>query len=196
MDFYDNPSFVHKLMEYITRSRMQWEDECNAFLGEKCGSCILANDEVNCPTVSPQLYAEFILPYEKQLIEYYGELGYFHSCGDLTPLLHYIKPLAPKLLQVSPWTDLEAACAAFAGTDTVLDIWAHVSDDVMYATGEHARQAMSRIYGICRTGGIAGFQINSGNIQQTPRGTEEDDIKIMQWADACRSAQGIHGMDN
>ena len=188
MDFYDNPEFVHELMAFVTRSRMQWEDACNAFLGEKVGY-ILANDEVNCPTLSPALYSEFILPYEKQLLSYYGSLDYFHSCGNLTPLIPYIKEMDPAMFQVSPWTSLEAACKAFAGTRTVLDIWVNTSDDVMNASGGHARQVMSRLTAACREADIAGFQFNSGNIQQIAKTVQGDDAKIIQWANACRSAQ-------
>jgi hypothetical protein len=188
LDFYDDPDFVHELMSFVTRSRIQWEDASSAFLGETCGY-ILANDEVNCPTVSPAIYTEFILPYEKQLLSYYGSLDYFHSCGDLTPLIPHIKTMDPAMFQVSPWTNLEAACKAFAGTRTVLDVWANTSDDVMNASGEHARQIMARRTATCREADIAGFQFNSGNIQQVAQTPQADDDKILQWADACRTAQ-------
>jgi len=185
-DFYDNPEFVHELMSFVTLSRIQWENACNLFLGESCHACILANDEVNCPTISPSQYAEFIMPYEKQLIGYYGAFEYFHSCGNLTALIPYIKTLEPALFQVSPWTDLDTACSAFAGTKTVLDIWVHVSDDVMNASDEHVQQVMARYYETCRNADIAGFQFNSGNIQQMSQSIEADDKRIARWAQACR----------
>ena len=190
LDFYENPDFVHELMSFVTCSRMEWENSCNSFLGQSCNSCILANDEVNCPTVSPSLYEQFIMPYEKQLIEYYGEFEYFHSCGDLTALIPYIKTLEPKLFQVSPWTGLDAACDAFSDTGTVLDVWVHVSADVMNATPEHTQRTMKQYYETCRNSGIAGFQFNSGNIQRMGRNIEDDDEKIIRWAEACRSAGG------
>jgi len=188
-DFYDNPDFVHDLMSFVTDSRIKWEDSCTKFLGQTCNACTLANDEVNCPVVSPQQYAQFILPYEKRLIQYYGEFEYFHSCGNLTALIPHIKTLEPNLFQVSPWTDPEVACAAFSNTKTVLDIWVNVSGDIMHASPDHTIQTMKRYYEICRKADIAGFQFNSGNLQRMAQSLDVDDKKISHWAQACRLAK-------
>ena len=185
MDFYDNPEFVHDLMSFVTHSRIQWEESCNGFLNES-SSYFLLNDEVNIPTIGPSHYLEFILPYEKQLLNYYGILDYYHSCGDITPLLPYIKTMSPDMIQISPWTDLETAIQTFSGTKTVLDIWSHVYGDVMNASEDHILKVMKHITAMCRNSDIKGFKLMSGNIQNFWKNPEADDIKILQWVNACR----------
>lgn len=188
MDFYDRPEFVCRLMEFVTEARIQWASERAKFLGQH-ETLILANDEVNVPTLSPSQYEEYVLPYERRLLSYYGELEYYHSCGNLTPMLEQIKTLRPRMLHVSPWTDLEKACELFSEEHTVLDVWVHVAGDVMYATEEQALQAVKRRVEICEKHRVEGYQFNSGNLQALGVTTEEDDEKILQWVRACRAAE-------
>lgn len=99
IDFYENPTFVHGLMEFITDSRLEWEAERQKFLDldfdedyiwsysyldyRKQNKTPLFNDEVNGDLFSPKTYSEFILPYEKKIKEELGEISYYHSCGNL-----------------------------------------------------------------------------------------------------------------
>jgi hypothetical protein len=52
------------------------------FLGEPVQKLKLYNDEVDCPTLSPGMYREFILSYEQELARIHGGLVYWHSCGN------------------------------------------------------------------------------------------------------------------
>jgi hypothetical protein len=187
MDFYDNEGFVHALLQFLTDARIRWDTERTKYIGTQ-DPYTLGNDEVNVPVLSPAQYETFVLPYERRLLDHYGRLSYFHSCGCLTPLIPFIRTLNPSLFHVSPWTDLSAACDAFAGTGALLDVWAHVSDDVMNASARQAQAAMARRVRICRESRIAGFQLNSGNIQTVKPSLAEDNAQINQWVAACRHA--------
>jgi hypothetical protein len=114
VDLYKNPRFVHRLLDFLTEARIKWEDDRASFTGERMKKTWLANDEVNTPSLSPQLYEEFILPYERKLAQFYDGL-YWHSCGCTTALMPLISTL-PKVdvFHVGPWSQPGRALACLA----------------------------------------------------------------------------------
>jgi len=110
-----NPDFVHKLLTFITESRIRWERERERFLGVKTESGLLYNDEVHAQVVSPRVYEVFAHPYEKKLADFYSEgIFYFHSCGDITPFLDTIATIRGlRRLHISPSTDFRTAVQKF-----------------------------------------------------------------------------------
>jgi len=111
IDTFRNPNLVHKLLAFITESRMRWEREKERFLGEKTESGLLYNDEVNAQVISPRTYQVFAHPYEKKLADFYPKgIFYFHSCGDITSFLDTIATIRGlRRLHISPATDFETA---------------------------------------------------------------------------------------
>ncbi|MBC8389894.1 MAG: hypothetical protein H8E13_17855 [Actinobacteria bacterium] len=109
LDMRTDPDFVHKLMRYITDSRKKWEQDRISFLKEDKKMIDLWNDEVAIPTLSPKYFQEFILPYEKELDDFFGN-GYWHSCGDTTLIAKDIASINNLIMyHISSWTDLEKA---------------------------------------------------------------------------------------
>ena len=97
-EMYDDPEFVHDVINLITDTYInvldKWfelfpaKEELNVHwnLLHK-GKIMLRNDsDMN---LSPEMYAEFALPYDKRLLEYYGG-GCVHFCGRGD---HYIDKL-------------------------------------------------------------------------------------------------------
>ena len=126
-DVSDAPDFVHQLMDFLVAARIQWENDRAQFLGEDvtnkedrafyiypnyrhANHADIYEDEVDGNLFSPRMYKKFIFPYEKALAEFHGGARYYHSCGNLTPLLNTLKKL-PGLekFHVSPWTDLKTS---------------------------------------------------------------------------------------
>lgn len=105
----EDPPFIHRLMEFITQSRLKYEEEKAKVLGTKLIFLGLTEDEVDCNMLSPEMYQEFIFPYECRIAEKFKKV-YYHSCGNLTPILDIVTTL-PNLwkLHISSWTDLEVA---------------------------------------------------------------------------------------
>ena len=105
------PDFVHNLLNYITESRMRWEQEKEKFLGVKTTRGTLADDDVDAGIISPTIYQNFIFPYEKKLGEFYRDgIFYFHSCGNITPFLKHISMLRGlRRIHISPYTDFQKA---------------------------------------------------------------------------------------
>jgi hypothetical protein len=122
VDTFRRPDFVHKLMNFITESRIRWEKERERFLGSRIHHPHVDNDEVDCGIISPKIYKEFILPYEKRLADFYGgEIFYYHSCGNLTPILDSVTSI-PRLkrIEISPWTDFQKAVELLRGRGIII----------------------------------------------------------------------------
>ncbi|MFX0139721.1 MAG: uroporphyrinogen decarboxylase family protein, partial [Candidatus Hodarchaeota archaeon] len=106
-----HPDLVHKLLNFLTESRMRWEREKERFLGIRIEKSRLNNDEVDGQTISPKIYENFIYPYEKELANFYPKgISYFHSCGNITPFLDFIIRIRGlRRLHISHVTDFKTA---------------------------------------------------------------------------------------
>ena len=175
------PAFVHKLMRFIVDSRKQWFTEKAQFLGTGIDKGVLDNDDVNCPMFSPEIYKELVLPYEKELCEFHGGISFWHSCGDITPLLQLIREIPQiDLLHVGPWTSLEAAVRVFKNTP--LEKCLHPLRDVQSATKEEIEYNLKELI---RAAKDASVTIRADGIQVL-HSLEQDLEKIKLWISIAR----------
>lgn len=194
-DLMDDPAFVHRLMDFIVTSRIEWESERSKFLGikpqdlnyrwnycvyRKPASSDQYNDEVDGNLFSVATYREFILPYEKKLADFYGGVDYYHSCGNLTPFLADIAQLKGlKMLHVSPHTDLKKAVQV-RRPETVIQVSLHPVNDLLYATPEQMEAKAQEI--LAETQG-RNLQIWADALYE---GGEKTLSQAKQWLDISR----------
>ena len=121
VDMMEDPEYVHKLVKFAADSRISWEKQRCEYLGidpkdhdyrwkyiiyRDNWNSDSFEDEVNGNMFSKDMFEEFVLPYEKQIAEFYDGIGYYHSCGNLTPFLDGLKTVKIFGWQhVSAWTD-------------------------------------------------------------------------------------------
>jgi len=160
LDMVDQPDFAHQLFRYCTDFRLHFARERAQFLGEALPLGHIGNDEVTVPVISPDIYREFLLPYEVELAEFHGGLSCWHSCGDTGPLTALIKRI-PGIRQfyTGPWTNLDLVMHSF-GVKTPLDIAIHVVDDMLAASPEQMR---AKIRQVIRTCGAAPLKLRAGS---------------------------------
>lgn len=181
-DLYLNPKFVHKLMRILTDAHKEWVRERARFLGSPIEPGVLANDEVGSPSLSPQLYEEFVLPYEQELCEFYERIVYWHSCGNTTELASSIAKI-PKLdlFHIGPWTDMGKAKEAMK-SGTAFEKCLMPTEDVYFAIPEQIEVQLEEIRrimdGSAYTVRADGFQI--------VRSLEEDLAKIKRWSEIAK----------
>lgn len=186
LDSLADPEGVSMLMRYIVESNKHWRAEREKFTGEKNTSCKLYNDEIDCPSISPRIYEELILPFETELAEHYGGISYWHSCGNTTLLLPLLKRLPNlELLHIGPWTDYALATKLFAGTDTALDICVHPQSDVLEADEARMLQKIKDIHEKCAA---AAYSVRADAIM--PSTGMDEDAKIRQWAQLAAKVLG------
>ena len=145
MDMVTNPEFVHQLMKFINEARKEWVSVRARFLGRQVEKGNLYNDEVNCPTLSPQQYEEFVLPYEIDLCHFHGGIVYWHSCGNVTKLLDSIRKIPQiDMFHIGPWTSLVESKRVF-GEDTALEKCLMPTEDVQMASPKEIEEKLKEI---------------------------------------------------
>jgi len=129
-----NPDFVHKLLNFITESRIRWEKNKSKYLGVRTEKGSLYNDEVDAQLISPKIYQVFAHPYEVKLANFYPQgIFYFHSCGNITPFIDTIASIRGlRKLQISPVTDFKKAVNQFGG-NFVFEKRMHPVSDMLLA---------------------------------------------------------------
>lgn len=82
---YDQPERVHRLLKIITEKEIARIQDAFAAMGEKPGPASMADDY--SPYISLEMYEEFVLPYQQQIRDAFGDIVYFHSCVPDAKLL-------------------------------------------------------------------------------------------------------------
>lgn len=177
VDMILTPDFLHRLLRFVTNARKSWSKERAKFLKRKVDKGNLYNDEVNSPTLSPQQYEEFVLPYEMELCEFYGGISYWHSCGDTTRLLGAIRKIPDiDMFHIGPWTSLREARRVFARY-TALEKCLMPTEDIQFISeremGEKLENIRAILDGVSYTVRADGFQVISS--------LDDDLEKIRQW---------------
>ena len=180
-DMITAPDFVHRLMKFFNGSRIRWARERARFLGSKIEKANLYNDEVNVPLLSPLRYEKFVLPYEKEICDFFGGLLYWHSCGNISPLLELIREIPTiDMLHVGPWTDLPSVINVFRGTP--LEICLNPLSDVMLATELEMRSRIEYIMNTCKGNP---FTIRADGIHPA-KSVKHDVAQIKRWLRVAR----------
>jgi len=91
IDMLEDPKFVHRLMRVITDSEKEWVKERAKFLDSPIEKTFLFNDEVGLPFMTPEMYEEFILPYEIGVANFYGGILYWHNYGDTSNFVNLVR---------------------------------------------------------------------------------------------------------
>lgn len=177
-----NPQFAHRLMRFLTNARKHWVSERARFLDSPIEPGVLSNDEVNVPSLSPELYEEFILPYELELCQFHGRIVYWHSCGNTSDLAASIAKIPIlDLFHIGPWTDLDRARKAMM-RNTAFEKCLMPTTDVYFASPESMAQQLDEIRnsmdGSAYTVRADAFQV-VGNL-------EENLAKVKQWCAVAR----------
>ena len=80
LDFYDDPSFVRDLFEFVVAMELNFARE-----QVKAGADVIGIGDAAASLVGPQIYQEFVWPYEKKLvsgIHSFGAQVRLHICGN------------------------------------------------------------------------------------------------------------------
>jgi len=134
-------------MNFIVQCQCDWLSDRAFFLKQPLDIGVIYNDEVNCQLFSPAVYEEFIFPYEMAVAQYQNGISYWHSCGDSSPILRFVKQLKGlQMHDVSAWTtDWDIVSKALKGTGIALEVRMHPVRDVLYADEPHIRAKLARV---------------------------------------------------
>jgi MtaA/CmuA family methyltransferase len=117
MDFYEDPAFVRDLFEFVVAMELEF-----AKAQVQAGIDLMGVGDAAASLVGPQIYDEFVWPYEKKLVDGLHELGTrvrLHICGDTRPLLAGMGKLGCEIVDLDFYSSLAAGREAM-GPDQLL----------------------------------------------------------------------------
>lgn len=146
LDFLTDKSMVGGLMKFVTDSRIKWSEARRKIVGSgEPEGVVISNDDVSVPNVSPDIYRELILPYEKKLNRFYGYFSYYHNCGPIDPFLEDINSIEKiNMMHSGPFSDFKKVGEAF-GRKSAIELHLHPDKDFINCS---ERDFRTRLYDI------------------------------------------------
>lgn len=117
LDFYDDPAFVRDLFAFVVDMELRY-----AKVQLDAGADLIGIGDAAASLVGPRFYREFVLPYEKQLVDGLHALGArvrLHICGNTGRILEGMGSLDCDIVDLDYPVSLAAARQAM-GPDQVL----------------------------------------------------------------------------
>jgi MtaA/CmuA family methyltransferase len=116
-DFFDDPAFVTDLFEFVLQTGLRF-----AKAQVEAGAEIIGVGDAAASLVGPRIYEEFVLPYEKKLIDGLHALGTpvrLHICGNIRRILKGIGQLGCELIDIDSMVPM-AQARADVGPNAIL----------------------------------------------------------------------------
>ena len=139
MDMFERPQWLKELLEIVTEVEIEFANE-----QIKAGAHIIGLGDAIASLISPTMYQEFGLPYEKRIFQTVREMGAIsrlHICGDTSAILPYMFKSGADIIDLDWMVDMKAAAyqfgdrVAFCGNfDPVSIMLRGKPDDVYRAT--------------------------------------------------------------
>ena len=117
LDFYDDPQFVRDLFDFVVELGLRF-----GRAQIEAGADLLGVGDPAASLVGPQIYREFVWPYEKKLIDGLHEAGgavRLHICGNTTDILPDMGRLRCEIVDIDSMVSMADAREAM-GPDQIL----------------------------------------------------------------------------
>lgn len=98
LDFYDDPDFVRRLFDFVIETGLRF-----ARAQIQAGADLIGVGDAAASLVGPQIYEEFVWPYEKKLVDGLHEMGArvrLHICGNIRHSLALIGRLGCEIVDL------------------------------------------------------------------------------------------------
>jgi len=118
MDFYDDPDFVHDLFAFNVEMALTF-----AKAQIQAGVDIIGVGDAAASLIGPQLYEEFVFPYQEKLVEGLHAMGTrvrLHICGNTTLILEGMGRLGCEIVDLDSMVSLAEARAAMGPKQVLL----------------------------------------------------------------------------
>jgi len=137
MMLYDDPATGHRLLEKITGDVIRF-----ALAQLEAGCVAIGAGDAAASLVSPEMYRDFALPYERRVIQAIHDADGFvklHICGNTTALMQDMVSAEADLYNVDHLVDFELACATYGKAGKAFKGNIDPVEDMLRATPEHCR---------------------------------------------------------
>ncbi len=169
-DFFDDPPFVRDLFEFCLDLALQFAQAQVA-----AGAELIGVGDAAASLVGPQIYQEFVLPYERRMVEALHAMGArvrLHICGNIGRIVEHIGTLGCEMVDIDSMVPL-AKCREAMGPEQILAGNIDPVQVLRAGTPESVMQALSE----CRR--QAGLQYIVAAGCEVPRDTPEANVRAM-----------------
>jgi MtaA/CmuA family methyltransferase len=107
LDFFDDPAFVRDLFAFVVELELRFAHE-----QLKVGADVIGVGDAAASLVGPEIYNEFVWPYEKQLVDGVHALGgkvRLHICGNTRRILEGMGKLGCEIVDLDSMAPLSEA---------------------------------------------------------------------------------------
>jgi MtaA/CmuA family methyltransferase len=118
MDFFDDPAFVRALFGFVVEMELRFARE-----QLMAGADVIGIGDAAASLVGPQIYEEFVRPYEKQLVDGIHEAGgrvRMHICGNTRRILSGIGSLGCDIVDLDSLAPITEARLAMSPKQVLL----------------------------------------------------------------------------
>jgi len=168
MDYYDDAAFIHALADFTAKTALQF-----AKAQIEAGADIIGVGDAAASLINRELYDEFVLPYERQLVDGIHAAGgrvRLHICGRTIHLADAMATLGCEIVDLDTLVDLRAARAAMGDAQILLGN-VHTVNVVKNGTVEDLRRELAK----CRAD--AGGQWIAGAGCEVPRHSPAENVR-------------------
>jgi len=99
MATFDDPVWVHTLLSILQKRKLHY---VKSLKGAKFDLLELGGGDASTTVISPDIFHEFVAPYDTPLIEAAHEAGQrivYHTCGGMMPILEDIAAMGPDAME-------------------------------------------------------------------------------------------------
>ena len=99
METFDDPQWVHELLSILQKRKLRF---IKSLKGAKYDLLELGGGDASTTVISPDIFNEFVAPYDAALIEAAHEAGQrivYHTCGGMMPILEDIAAMKPDAME-------------------------------------------------------------------------------------------------
>lgn len=144
MMMFEDTVLAHQVLEFLTAIVIDF-----ALLQIEMGAPMIGAGDAAASLISPEMYREFVLPYEQRIcraIHDAGGLMKLHICGNTSNLMEDMVFSGADLFNVDHLVDFEKACGIYGAANKCFKGNLDPVADILNATPEQCRQtAMDRI---------------------------------------------------
>jgi MtaA/CmuA family methyltransferase len=118
LDFFDDPKFVHRLFEFVLEMELRY-----ARAQADVGANVIGIGDAAASLIGPELYDQFVWPYEKRLVDGLHAMGVhvrLHICGDTSQLVGAMGRLGCEIVDLDYFTPVAEARAAMGPRQILL----------------------------------------------------------------------------
>ncbi len=99
MATFEDPSWVHSFLSILCKRKKTY---INSLKGARYDLLELGGGDASTTVISPDIFKEFVMPYDSQLIEAAHQSGQrivYHTCGGMMPILEDIASMGPDAME-------------------------------------------------------------------------------------------------